>query len=218
MQEKVNQIITQIKSKYADIDTILLFGSATGDSWTPKSDIDIFLIDNNLQDSRTDLNLDGITIEIQKDNFANLAKDIENERGKLLNRNVATMIATSTVITNHSTAELEQLKSLADSVLKSKPTFTDEDVEMWHYSIADYLAKAEKDITRNDPIAFYLDSHYVIQNALELCLATHGAYLPQPKNLSHLLAVIDPTLLQVIKDYLSAPDLDSKYQAISKLR
>lgn len=203
--------------KYPNIDTILLFGSATTDTWSSNSDIDIFLIDDSLKDSREDLIIDDIQIELQKDNFANLTKDIKNERGRLLNRNLATMIATSKTITTKSPDKLQTLKSLSADVLKSAPIYTNDDVKMWRYSIKDYLNKATKDITRNDPLAFYLDAHYVIQNAIELSLATHGAYLPQPKNLAKLLAEIDPTLLKILQNYLKANTLSTKLQALSPL-
>lgn len=217
MNNKVARIIKNLQSQYSDIDTTLLFGSATTPGWTKDSDVDIFLIDDKLKDSREDLIIDGITIELQKDNFANLAKDLERERGSLLHRNLATMIATSVIIKSDSQPQVHQLKSLAKDVLASPSTYTDDDVKMWRYSIQDYLAKAAKDVVRGDPLAFYLDAHYVIQNALELSLATHGAYLPQPKNLTDLLQRIDPPLLTILQDYLSAPTLSVKLQALTLL-
>ncbi len=218
MNKKITQIVDQIKTKYQNVDTILLFGSALSDTWTPDSDIDIFLIDDQFHDSRANLYLDDVQVELQQDNFANLAKDIESERGRLLNRNVATMIATAKIISTNSQNKINSLKSLANEILKSDPVYTDEDVKMWRYSIDDYLAKAAKDVEKNDPVAFYLDAHYVIQNALELSLATHSAYLPQPKHLAKLLQRIDPTLLETLKSYVHASTLPAKLSAIQKLK
>ena len=217
MNKKVTQIIDQIKAKYQNIDTILLFGSALSNDWTPDSDIDIFLIDSQYHDSRADLTIDGVQVELQQDNFENIAKDIESERGCLLNRNLATMIATSKTISANSPNKLSALKSLANDVLKSAPIYTDKDVKMWRYSIDDYLAKAAKDVERDDSVAFYFDAHYVIQNALEFSLATHGAYLPQPKRLADLLSRIDPTLLGILNSYTSASTLPDKLSALQKL-
>ena len=82
--------------------------------------------------------------------------------------------------------------SQAKEVLASKSEYNDEDIKMWKYSIEDYLTKAEKDISKNDEIAFYFHAHYVLQNALEMSLALNDTYMPQPKCLAKLLEEKDP--------------------------
>ena len=149
--------------------------------------------------------------------FRSLTKDIEGERGRLMNRNLSTMIATSKIISANSQEKIEQLIALAKDVLASKPNYDDEDIKMWKYSIEDYLAKAEKDILKNDEIAFYFHAHYVLQNALEMSLALSGAYMPQPKFLAKLLEEKDPELLNVWKKYLAANALGEKLAALTPL-
>ena len=63
MNTRVEQIIEKIKLQYQNIDTILLFGSALSSDWTEQSDIDIFLIDDSFNDSRSEAVIDGITVE-----------------------------------------------------------------------------------------------------------------------------------------------------------
>ncbi len=217
MKPEVKSILEKIKSQFSHIDTILVFGSAITPEWTDKSDIDIFLIDDSFQDSRTEKTIDDITVEFQEDNFENIKNNIKLERGNLLHRNLSTMIKASEIVSTKSSAKIEELKTLASDVLASPPNFNNEDIKMWRYSIIDYLEKAEKDITRNDVIAFYIDAHYVIQNALELSLATHKTYMPQPKHLTKLLAEKDPELLEIWQNYLNATDLKSKLSILSKL-
>lgn len=217
MNPKVKTILERIKSEYGYIDTILVFGSAITPEWTEKSDIDIFLIDDSFHDSRSEKTIDGVTVEFQEDNFDAIKRNMEAEHGNLLHRNLSNMIATSELVVAKSPAKLAELKSLADDILTSTPNYDDEDVKMWRYSILDYLAKAEKDIARNDAVAFYIDAHYVLQNALELSLATHNTYMPQPKHLAKLLAEKDPELLEIWQNYLAATDLKSKLLILSKL-
>lgn len=217
MNPKIAQIAEKLKQLYQNVDTILLFGSALDASWTENSDVDVFLIDDSFPTSREDLEIDGVKIELQKDNFKTLETDIKSESGRLLNRNLSTMIATGLPLKSASPTKLQALKTLSEQTLASKSNYTTEDVEMWQYSIQDYLAKAAKDLERNDPVAFYLDAHYVIQNALELSLAIHGAYLPQPKHLATLLAKIDPALLQALKTFALAPNLPSRLSALQSL-
>lgn len=217
MNNKVKTIIEKIKTKYSNADTILVFGSATTPDWAPDSDIDIFVIDSNSNDEREDIVIDGVIVEIQKDNFSNIRKDIENERGNLHHRNVATMIDSSEIISSKSLPEIQNLKDLARNILNSKTTYTDEDIKMWLYSIEDYLSKAKKDLSRNDEIAFYLDTYYVLKNVIEMSLATNSLYLPQPKNLANLLQKADPKFYQIFRSFATETDPAKKLKILEQL-
>ena len=218
MNIRVEQIIKKVKLQYQNIDTILLFGSALNPDWTEQSDIDIFLIDDTFNDSRSEAVIDGITVEFQKDNFENILKDIQSEYRQLLNRNVSTMIATSRVISSKSSEKLAKLIDSAKLTLSSTPVYGEQDVRMWKYSIEDYLSKAEKDITKNNSLAFYLHANYVLQNALEMSLALNGAYMPQPKYLRKLLVEKDPELFEIWNQYLEADSLTQKITILNRLK
>lgn len=217
MNARVEQIIRKIKLQYQNIDTILLFGSALASDWTEFSDVDIFLIDNSFNDSRSEVAIDGITVEFQQDNFDNLFKGIQSEYGELLNRNVSTMIATSKVISSKSSEKLAKLINSAKLTLSSAPVYSEQDVKMWKYSITDYLSKLKKDIIRGDKIAFYLHANYVLQNALEISLALNDVYMPQPKYLGKLLVEKDPELFEVWSQYLEADSLTQKIKILDRL-
>lgn len=217
MNTRVEQIIKKVKLQYQNIDTILLFGSALLPDWTEQSDVDIFLIDNSFNDSRSEVAIDGITVEFQQDNFDNLFKDIQSEYGELLNRNVSTMIATSKVISSKSSEKLAKLINSAKLTLSSAPVYSEQDVKMWKYSITDYLSKLKKDIIRGDKIAFYLHANYVLQNALEISLALNDVYMPQPKYLGKLLVEKDPELFEVWSQYLEADSLTQKITILNRL-
>lgn len=218
MNTRVEQIIEKVKLQYQNIDTILLFGSALTSDWTKQSDIDIFLIDDSFNDSRSEVIIDGITVEFQKDNFENIFKDIESEYGQLLNRNVSTMIATSRIISNKSSEKLTELIDSAKLTLSSTPIYSEQDVKMWKYSIEDYLSKAEKDITKNNSLDFYIHANYVLQNALQMSLALNGAYMPQPKYLGKLLEEKDPELFEIWNQYLKADSLTQKITILNRLK
>lgn len=218
MNTRVKQIIKKVKLQYQNIDTILLFGSALLPDWTEQSDIDIFLIDDSFHDSRSENIIDGITVEFQQDNFDNIFKDIQSEYGKLLNRNVSTMIGTSRIISSKSSEKLAKLINSAKLTLSSIPIYSEQDVKMWKYSIADYLSKLEKDIITGDNIAFYLHANYVLQNALEMSLALNGAYMPQPKYLGKLLEEKDSELFEIWNQYLKADSLTQKMTILNRLK
>ena len=205
MNNEVSTILEKIKSDYNNAD-----GSATTSEWSRQSDIDVFLIDDSFRDSRSEKDYDGILVEFQEDNFATIKNNMEQERGNLLHRNLSTMIATSEIVSTKSPEKINELISFAKEILASAPNYNDEDIKMWRYSILDYLSKAKKDIARGDEIAFYIDAHYVLQNALEMSLATHNSYMPQPRFLKARLESIDPELLAIWKEYLSSTDLNVK--------
>lgn len=217
MNTRVEQIVKKIKLQYQNIDTILLFGSALLPDWTEQSDVDIFLIDDSLNDSRSETIIDGITVEFQQDNFDNVFKDIQSEYGELLNRNVSTMIGTSRIISSKSSEKLAKLINSAKLTLSSTPVYGEQDVKMWRYSIADYLSKLKNDIIRGDNIAFYLHANYVLKNALEMSLALNGIYMPQPKYLGKLLVEKDPELFEIWNQYLEADSLTQKITILNKL-
>lgn len=218
MNTRVEQIIKKVKLQYQNIDTILLFGSALSTDWTGQSDVDIFLIDNSFNDSRSETVIDEITVEFQQDNFDNVLKDIQSEYGELLNRNVSTMIATSRVISSKSSEKLAKLIDSAKLTLSSGPVYSEQDVKMWKYSIKDYLSKAEKDITKNNSLAFYLHANYVLQNALQMSLALNDTYMPQPKFLGKLLEEKDPELFEIWTQYLNAASMTQKIEILNKLK
>ena len=218
MNTRVEQIIEKVKLQYRNIDTILLFGSALTSDWTERSDIDIFLIDDSLNDSRSEVVIDGITIELQEDNFENILKDIQSEYRQLLNRNVSTMIASSIAISSKSPNKLAKLIDSAKLTLSSTPVYSEQDVKMWKYSIEDYLSKAKKDIAKNNILAFYLHVNYVLQNALQMSLALNGTYMPQPKYLGKLLEEKDPELFEIWNQCLNADSLTQKIKILNKLK
>ena len=218
MDTRVEQIIEKVKLQYRNIDTILLFGSVLNPDWTEQSDIDIFLIDDTFNDARSEAVIDGITVEFQKDNFENILKDIQSEYGQLLNRNVSTMIATSRVISSKSSEKLTELIDSAKLTLSSTPVYSEQDIKMWKYSIEDYLSKAEKDINKNNSLAFYLHANYVLQNALQMSLALNGTYMPQPKYLGKLLEEKDPELFKIWNQYLEAISLTEKITILNRLK
>ena len=218
MNTRVEQIIKKVKLQYQNIDTILLFGSALLPDWTEQSDVDIFLIDDSLNDSRSETIIDGITVEFQQDSFDNIFKDIQSEYGKLLNRNVSTMIGTSRIISSKSSKKLTKLINSAKLTLSSIPVYSEQDVKMWKYSIEDYLSKAKKDIAKNNILAFYLHANYVLQNALQMSLALNGTYMPQPKYLGKLLEEKDPELFEIWNQCLNADSLTQKIKILNKLK
>ena len=218
MNTRVEQIIKKVKLQYQNIDTILLFGSALLPDWTEQSDVDIFLRDDSLNDSRSEAVIDGITVEFQEDNFENILKDIQSEDGQLLNRNVSTMIATSSVISSKSSEKLAKLIDSAKLTLSSASAYSEQDIKMWKYSIEDYLSKAEKDINKNNSLAFYIHANYVLQNALQMSLALNGTYMPQPKYLGKLLEEKDSELFEIWNQYLKADSLTQKMTILNRLK
>ncbi len=142
VNSRVDAIVEKFLTTVDGSASVLLFGSALEEGWTDESDIDLFLIADTLKTDVSHVVLDNVVLEIQKDNFSQLMQDLEAENENIQNRNLATMLATA-------------------KILKS-----DEDEKAWRESIDDYLAKCQRDLQRDDVVAFQLDSTYAVQNLL----------------------------------------------------
>lgn len=215
----VLQVQNIIEKYLATVDnaSVLLFGSALDDDWTDKSDIDLFLISN---DQKTDVSyevVEGARLEIQRDNFDQLMEDLEAERGNIRNRNLATMIAGAEVLRSDNDKQIEALKQKAREILGSPTKYDEEDEKAWRESIVDYLSKCEKDLERDDAVAFQIDSTYVVQNLLDLFLAKHNSYLPQPKYLAERLRNLDSRFADTFGEFARANTLPDRLDCLSGL-
>jgi len=78
---------------------------------------------------------------------------------------------------------------------------------MFHQSITDYLQKSTMSDQHNDSVGFYFNSNLVLQNSLKLFFATHKTYIPQPKNLSMTIKILDPTYLELLNQFIHSKAL-----------
>lgn len=211
MNTLVERCAAQYLTEFSEHDgaSLLLFGSALDEGWNSESDIDLFLIADGQTTDVEHRQLGDVTLEIQKDNYQQLLKDLELERGKVRHRNLATMLATAKILRSGQD-DLAALQQKAQEVLTSSTEYSAADEKAWRESIDDYLGKCERDLARHDLVAFQIDVIYVIQNLLDLYLATHNSYWPQPKALSARLEQIDPTFAQEFAKMAGAQDAGQK--------
>lgn len=217
MNSRVDAIVEKFLATVDSGVSVLLFGSALEEGWTDESDIDLFLIADNLKTSVSHIVLDGVVLEIQKDNFSQLIQDLELERGNVRNRNLATMLATAKILKSDNDDKLQVLKQTAQTVLDSPAKYTSEEEKAWRESIDDYLSKCQRDLQRDDTVAFRLDSTYVVQNLLDLFLAKHSSYLPQPKHLKTRLSDLDSDFAELFEKFCKAASLPDKLKYLSEL-
>ena len=98
MNEKINAALAAYQQTLTlPQASLLVFGSALDEEWTPESDVDLFLIDDSLKTDVERREVLGVELEVQKDNLAQLVRDLEDERGNLRNRNLATMLASARI-------------------------------------------------------------------------------------------------------------------------
>lgn len=217
MNAKINAALTAYWQTLAlPQASLLVFGSALDEGWTPESDVDLFLIDDWLKTDVERREILGVELEIQKDNLAQLVRDLEDERGNLQNRNLATMLASARIL-RPGEHDLAALQAQAREVLASDTKYSEADVRAWQESIADYLGKCRRDLRRGDATAFQLDSSYVVQNLLDLFLAQHNGFLPQPKHLAAKLQELDPDFAENFAKMAQAGALADKLELLEQL-
>lgn len=66
-------------------------------------------------------------MEIQKDNFTQLMKDLESERGNVRNRNLATMVAAAKILKSNNDEQIQSLKQKAKEILGLPTKYDKED-------------------------------------------------------------------------------------------
>ena len=129
----MNNTVSKVVKKYLenlknDKDlSVLIFGSALDSDWTSNSDIDLFLISDDLNTSVETREIDGVILEIQKDNFQQLLSDMESERGNIRNRNLSTMIDSAHIV-KVGKDDIDKLKAVAREILDSKTKYSPEDL------------------------------------------------------------------------------------------
>lgn len=218
----MNNTVSKVVKKYLenlknDKDlSVLIFGSALDSDWTSNSDIDLFLISDDLNTSVETREIDGVILEIQKDNSQQLLSDMESERGNIRNRNLSTMIDSAHIV-KVGKDDIDKLKAVAREILDSKTKYSPEDEKGWKNSIDDYISKCEKDIKRDDGISFLLDSSYALQNILDLFLAKNNSFLPQPKKFDEKLKIIDLEFRNTLCEYAKAASNKEKLALLRQL-
>ena len=144
MNEKINAVLAAYQQTLASPQaSLLVFGSALDEGWMPESDVDLFLIDDSLKTDVERREVLGVELEIQKDNLVQLVRDLEDERGNLQNRNLATMLASARIL-RHGEHNLVALQAQAREILVSDTKYGEADVWAWQESIADKLELLER--------------------------------------------------------------------------
>lgn len=219
MEEAIQKICDDILRQYKRDDNVLgvlLFGSVARNKFDKYSDVDIYvLLDKKGKYSRSNFVSNGIRVDVIMDTLAE-ARDFLKEDKNMLKRVTSHMIAHGRILFQKGN-EIEKLQKIALNNLKLRTKFTRSEILMHKYSIDDFAGEISRDIEKNDPIAFALDSNLLVNNIIELFFKLHGEYLRQPNEMSVLLKKIDSNFAKSIETFYKANTLVAKKQAMSKL-
>lgn len=224
MQKKYRKIITnlsrQVISKYAKSRNVLgifLIGSAAQGTFDRYSDVDFFIVLKKQGGAKQEkiTAKTGIAIEL----LFNTSEEVKQylQREKLnIRRNVSHMLATGMIL-YQSSPFIRKLQNAAKKNIESKTKYSKGEIMMHKYSLEDFLEDARRDVSCKNTIAFYLDSCFFIQNAIDLLLKLNGNFYRKPKEMKTLLQHIDSNFLRLLQNFYAVKSLKAKLKTLERI-
>ena len=212
MHKVVQDICRDVINKYKrkkNVVGVMLFGSAVGDKFDLYSDIDIFvLVNKKIRYRRHNYLKNHRRVDIILNTIEEVKRYLQDEKYNV-RRNTAHMLAHGQILYQIDD-NFTKLQSLARNILKSTTRYSNNDILMTKYSMADYWAKVQRDICNNDNVASDLDSNLLMNNVIEFSLKLNGAYFCQSREMMRVLSATDEMLAQKIWKYYQSNSTKSK--------
>ena len=211
-----DQLIDRYK-KTKNILGIFLIGSAARGTFDEYSDIDFFIIlakqgKYRRQKFSTETNFD---VEILFNTVKEVRQYLEGEKTSLY-RNTSHMLENGKIIYQTS-PKVRQLQHTAQKNMRTRIKYSNDEIVMHKYSIDDFLEDARRDAAHNDVIAFHLDSHFLIQNSIELFLKLSNNSYRKPKEMARLLQSIDRHFVVLLQNFYKIRTLQDKLKKLEQI-
>lgn len=200
----------------ADVVGVYLFGSVAQKTADRYSDTDIYIITKHKpRHSRKNIQTKFGQFDILIDSIDDIKSYIHEEKFGV-HRSVSHMIAKSKILTDK-TGQLKMIQKLAVQNLKLRTKLSKSELLMHQYSIDDFWSDIQRDIAREDVIAFTLDSGLLIRNLLDFWLKLHGEFHRQPKEMTLVLRKMNPKFERLLIKFCSAHSMSAKGKYIPQM-
>ncbi|HEX3784264.1 MAG TPA: nucleotidyltransferase domain-containing protein [Pseudonocardiaceae bacterium] len=211
----IDKVVTQQRVS-KNVIGVFLIGSVARGQADKYSDVDFLVVQRHRSpDLRQQLQIDGYPVEILYNTIDEVERYLLEEHGAL-HRNTSGMLADARLLYQADDRAQElQTKALANVV--STTRFTETEMLMHRYSLVDFLTDAHREADAHNIIAFHLNAQLLIQNAIEVLLKNHGAYLQQPNRLVTVLQDIDSAFSQLLSEFYGARDLRAADAGLAKI-
>lgn len=216
----INRISDQVVSRYKKTKNILgifLIGSAARGTFDEYSDIDFLIIlakrgKYRRENFSTETNFDA---EILFNTLWEIKRYLKEEKASIY-RNTSHMLANGKIIYQISPI-VRRLQRAAQKNMKGKTKCSNDEIVMHKYSLGDFLEDARRDAAHKDAIAFYLDSHFLIQNSIELLFKLNNNFYRKPKEMAGLLRSIDHHFVVLLQSFYKANSLQNKLKKLEQI-
>ncbi|MDP1706534.1 MAG: nucleotidyltransferase domain-containing protein [bacterium] len=219
MNKIIRKICSDIIEEYkqdGNVLGIMLFGSAARGKFDKHSDIDIYiLLKNKGEFSRVNFTRDGIQVDIILETTKEIKSFLE-EDAAALKRITSQMIAGGVIIFQKGNI-FKKIQSIAKNNLRLKTKYKDSEILMHKYSIDDFLGEVRRDIEKKDFLAFGLDSHFLMNNIIELFLKIKKEFLRQPNEMAAVLNKLDRKFYRLIESFYKSTSMGKKEKILSEL-
>lgn len=105
----------------------------------------------------------------------------------------------------------------AKGVLSGKTKHAEDDIIMHKYSIDDFLSNAKRNLEKEQPLGFYLNSHLLIRNVMEAFMERNGNYWLPEKKMDVAFMEMEPELYETIVRFAHATTDAAKLEILSEI-
>lgn len=195
----------------------MVFGSQASGAADAFSDIDLYVLTRKAgRSTRQGFHIANVFVDVLIDSLDKAKEYLRADRGAV-RRPTSLMLADGKILFER-TKDIASLQNVAKQNLRLKTRSKQSDFLMHAYSLDDFLIDLQRDEAKNDALQFDLDAALFMNNAIEFVLRKHGSYWRQTGEALEVLAKLDATFFQIIKQMSSAGSLRQRYAFAKKLR
>lgn len=169
---------------------VMVFGSFAHGKTDASSDVDVFVLSRRpMSLERKSFVWNGMPFDVLFDDAKRLEGFLASDRWNV-RRPTSHMLAEGKIIFER-TPDFRRLQKWAQRNLSTKTKLTKDDLLMHAYSLHDFLDDLRRDAKRGDNAAFGLDAQLLVNNAVDLVLASHKTYWRRSDETVTLLKRLD---------------------------
>lgn len=169
---------------------VMIFGSFARGTADVSSDVDVFVLSRRpMSLERKNFVWNGVPFDVLFDDVKRLERFLAADR-RSVRRPTSHMLAEGKIIFERS-PDFRRLQKWAQRNLSTKTKLTKDDSLMHAYSLHDFLDDLRRDAKRGDDTAFGLDAQLLVNNAVDLVLASHRTYWRRSDETVALLKRLD---------------------------
>jgi predicted nucleotidyltransferase len=215
MLKSLDQLIAKL-SRDTNVLGVLLFGSQARGMADRFSDTDIYvLVSKKGTYARLNYLANGMRFDIFFDPVNELRQYLHDEHHNV-RRITSHMLAHGAILFERG-RELSKLQLVAKANLRTKTTYSREELLMHKYSIDDFWGEVQRDYLSGDAMSFGMNCQLLIANVTELILKLHGGFFCPSREMNQLLYSLDPRFEKLAQEFYKTTLGKKRVQVLGRI-